>query len=140
MKKLLFSANASFLNFGLLFLRLSIGVSMIYHHGFRKISDPSIWPDLGESMNVIGIHFFPGFWGFMAAFAEFFGSVFLILGLFTRISAFLLVFTMFIIVKGAMDVGDGFAYPVSLLSVFTTILIIGPGKFSIDAQITGFKK
>ncbi|HET8962884.1 MAG TPA: DoxX family protein [Chitinophagales bacterium] len=140
MKRFLFNANATYLNFGLLFLRVAIGSSFIYHHGFRKISDPSIWNELGGAMDIVGITFAPTFWGFMASFAEFFGSVFLILGLFTRPAAFLLSFTMFIVVYSAYVEGDGFSYPLSMLIVFISIMIIGPGKYSIDAQINGFKK
>jgi hypothetical protein len=32
------------------------------------------------------------------------------------------------------------AYPFEMMLIFITIMIIGPGKLSIDAQISGFKK
>lgn len=76
----------------------------------------------------------------MAAFAEFFGSVFLILGLFSRLSCLLLAFTMFVAFYSNYAEGNINAYPLDLMIVFLCLLIIGPGRFSIDAQINGFKK
>lgn len=140
MKRFLFNANATYLNLGLLLFRVAVGASFIYHHGFRKISNPGMWKDLGGAIEIIGIHFAPVFWGFMAAFAEFFGSVFLILGLFTRPAVILMAFVMFIVVYSDYQAGDSFSYPLNLMFIFLTFLIIGPGKYSIDAQISGFKK
>ncbi|MBC8047164.1 MAG: DoxX family protein [Fimbriimonadaceae bacterium] len=140
MKKFLFNANATYFNFGLLFLRITVGASMIWFHGYGKISDPGRWKPLGENLDMIGINFLPEFWGFMAAFAEFFGAAFLILGLFTRISCLMLVFTMFIAFYGGYIEKDMNSYPLNLMLVFISIFIIGPGKFSLDAQINGFKK
>lgn len=140
MKKILFNANATYLSFGLLILRITSGISMIYFHGYPKISDPSSWEKLGGEMSQIGISFMPEFWGFMAAFAEFFCSIFLILGLFTRISCFLLAFTMFMATYGSIAEKDINSYPLNLMFVFLCLMITGPGKFSIDASISGFKK
>lgn len=140
MKKYLFNANATYANLGLLFLRLALGGSFIYNHGFKKIADPSRWAKLGENMHIVHLNIAPSFWGFMAAFAEFFGAAFLILGLFTRVSSFMLAFTMFIAFMSSSAKGDFNAYPFEMMIVFIAILIIGPGKFSIDAQISGFKK
>ncbi|HRF75973.1 MAG TPA: DoxX family protein [Chitinophagales bacterium] len=140
MKKWLFNANATYFNIGMLFLRIALGASFIYNHGFKKIADPSRWGKLGAEMQVIHIDFAPAFWGFMAAFSEFFGAVFIILGLFTRLSAFMLAFTMFIAFMAGNSPNDFNAYPFEMMLVFITIMIIGPGKLSIDAQISGFKK
>ncbi|HQU77753.1 MAG: DoxX family protein [Chitinophagales bacterium] len=122
-------------NFGLLFLRITLGASFIYHHGYGKISDPSRWKGLGEQMSNVGIHFLPEFWGFMAAFAEFFGSVLLILGLFTRPATILLAFTMLMAVIKHSQAGEGFAYPLDMLLVFLAIFFTGPGKYSLDARL-----
>lgn len=140
MKKFLFNANAGYMNAGLLLLRLALGISVIWFHGFSKISNPDNWTNIGSNLSVIGINFAPKFWGFMAAFAEFFGSVFLILGLFSRLSCLLLAFTMFIAFYSNYAEGNINAYPLDLMIVFLCLLIIGPGRFSIDAQINGFKK
>lgn len=140
MKKFLFNANAGYANFGLLFLRVALGFSMIYFHGFGKISQPENWESTGRELESIGISFAPKFWGFMAAFTEVFCSAFLILGLFSRLSSLLLAFTMFIAFYGGVLAKDISSYPLDLMFVFIMLLITGPGKYSIDAQISGFKK
>ncbi len=140
MKKALFNANATYFNFGLLFLRVGIGFSFIYNHGYAKISTPERWKSLGEQMQLLHIHFAPEFWGFMAAFAEFFGATFLILGLFSRISATLLAFTMLVafLTGFAKDEFNSAAFEMGI--VFIALIIMGPGKYSLDAKISGFKK
>jgi putative oxidoreductase len=125
----------SYPNLGLLFLRLALGASFIYHHGYAKISDPGRWKSLGENMAVLHIDFAPAFWGFMAAFAEFFGSVFIILGLFVRPSTVLLMITMLVAVLKNHAAGDGFGYPLDMFIVFLFLFITGPGKYSLDERI-----
>ena len=84
-------ANRTWPDLGLLVLRLSIGLSMILFHGWGKISGgPERWRRIGGAMENFGIDFLPMFWGFMAGFTEFFGSVLIILGLFFRPAAALL--------------------------------------------------
>ncbi len=140
MKSFLFNANATYFNIGLLILRVGIGASFIYHHGYGKISDPSRWHAIGENMSAIGVDFAPAFWGFMAAFAEFFGGVFFVLGLFTRPVTLLLAFTMFIAFINGYIQGEPDAYPLEMMIVFIAVLFTGPGKYSIDAKISGFRK
>ena len=138
--KFLFNANATYSNFGLLFLRVMIGASFIYNHGFKKITHPERWKDIGGNMALLNIHFAPEFWGFMAAFAEFFGATFLILGLFSRVAALMLAFTMLIAFLGGFAEKEFNSYAFAMLVVFISLIIIGPGRFSLDAKIGGFKK
>ncbi len=138
--KFLFNANATYLNFGLLFLRVMIGASFIYNHGYNKITHPEKWKDLGGSMSLLNIHFTPELWGFMAAFAEFFGASFLILGLFSRLVALMLAFTMLVAFLGGFADKEFNSYAFGMMIVFISLIIIGPGKFSLDAKIGGFKK
>jgi len=85
----------------------------------------------------------PVFLAFAAALAEFFGAIFLLLGLFTRISAFALGVTMlvailtvhpdaFLLSEGGME------YTLTLLFMSVLAFILGPGKISLDAIL--FKK
>ncbi|KRP08190.1 MAG: hypothetical protein ABR95_01910 [Sphingobacteriales bacterium BACL12 MAG-120813-bin55] len=122
-------------DFGLLLLRLGIGASFIIHHGYDKIADPGRWKGLGEQMSLLGIDFLPEFWGFMAAFAEFFGSIFLALGLFTRPATLLLSITMLVAVLKHQTAVEGFAYPLEMLVVFLSLFLIGPGKYSLDKRL-----
>ena len=59
---------------GFLIIRIGLG-SMFIYHGFPKLfGGPQQWAHLGEAMSVFSVNFGHTFWGFMAAFAEFFGG------------------------------------------------------------------
>ena len=126
-------------NLGLFILRLGIGI-MFMVHGFDKMFPVDgdyigKWTWLGSRMNLVGVTFAPAFFGFMAAVAEFFGGVFLILGLFTRVWSWLLAFTMFIAMLHHLQAGDGISgasHAIELMVVFVGLAIIGPAKLSLD--------
>ena len=128
-----------YLHLGLLTLRLGIGIMFIYH-GFGKMfpSDGDYfarWEWIGSRMNLVGITFWPIFWGFMAALAEFGGGILLILGLFTRVNASFMAFTMFIAMLHHLKAGDGIggsSHAIELMIVFISLAISGAGKFSFD--------
>jgi len=122
-------------NLGLLIMRMGIGLMFIIH-GYPKImAGPGLWEMLGGQMGMLGIHFGLTFWGFMAAFAEAFGGLFLLLGLFTRPAAFLMLFTMMMAALMHLGKGDGLegaSHAIELGIVFLGILIAGAGKYSLD--------
>ncbi len=138
--KRLFNANATYASLGLLIIRIGIGFSFIYNYGYGKITDPERWGRLGEKMSLIHIEFAPVFWGFMAAFAESFCAAFLLIGIFSRLSAFFLAFTMMIAFLSGFSKNEFNAHAFELMIVFIALLFTGPGKYSIDAKIAGFKK
>jgi putative oxidoreductase len=73
----------------------------------------------------------------LVIFAEVFCAAFIVLGLFSRIAAFVLLFCMgyaFFISHGGDIFGDGES-SVLFLTVFSAILLCGPGRFSIDGMI-----
>ena len=70
------------IDLGLLIIRIGIGISFMIHGYPKLVGGVETWKELGEVMQMVGINFVPAFWGFMAAFAEFFGGLFLMLGLF----------------------------------------------------------
>lgn len=85
----------------------------------------------------------PVFLAYAAALAEFFGSVFILLGLFTRLSAFVLGLTMFVAIvtvhPDAFLLSEGgMEYTLTLLFMTVLAFILGPGKISLDAVF--FKK
>ena len=130
-------------DFALLVLRLGVGISIAYAHGYGKITGgPDKWEKIGGAMKDIGITFLPIFWGFMAAFAEFFASLFVAIGFLTRGAAFLVAFTMFVAFYGHMKAGDGFAeasHSFDLMCIFIFLLIVGAGKYSLDNRIKFLK-
>ncbi len=127
------------IDIALLLLRLAFAFSIAYAHGWGKITgDIDKWMKLGSNMELIGMTFAPVFWGFMAAFAEFFSALFIGVGFFTRLNSFLLAFTMFIAFYMHIHDGDGFgeaSHAFDLMSVSLFFLIAGAGKFSIDNKI-----
>lgn len=125
---------------GILFLRIGIGFSFIFVHGWGKImGGPELWGKLGGSMANMGITFAPVFWGFMASLAEFGGGILILLGLFTRPASAFLAFTMLVAFMqhtSKLDPWNRAIYPMEMFAVFMALLFIGAGKYSIDALIS----
>jgi putative oxidoreductase len=133
MKKLLstkYSAGA--FNAAMLLLRLGLGILMMAH-GYGKLVG------FGEMQ-----HKFMNFMGLgsttslaLVVFAEFFCSIFLILGLFTRFAAIpLIIVTLVIIFKlnNGNIFGDAEIVTV-YLSGYLVLLLVGPGRISVDSMI-----
>jgi putative oxidoreductase len=141
----LFSFLATPLNkdLGILIIRLMIGILMAFY-GYEKLSHFSqmaasdFW---SKNVNFLGMS------GkiplALTIFAEFFCSLFLILGLFTRLNLFVLLFCMayiFLVIfpfsildKGdnGYQFNDAFVYFIIYLGLFFT----GPGQYSLDQKI-----
>ncbi len=122
---------------GLLFLRIGLGAMFLYHGLPKIIGGSEKWATLGTAMQYTGIEFLPAFWGFMAAFSEFFGGLCLILGLVFRPVCMLLAITM--AVATAMHLGRGDSLQVASHAiengiVFLSLIFIGPGKYSFDGN------
>lgn len=130
------NSSSKYYNLGLLIIRLSIGFSFVYFHGWEKITGGvDKWEMLGNQMQYAGINFLPVVWGFMAALAEFGGGLLLMIGLFTRPAAFFMATTM--LVANLMHYyKDGLeAHPFEMLFIFIALFIMGAGKYSLDAKI-----
>jgi putative oxidoreductase len=135
MKKLL-STNYSTgaFNTATLFLRLAVGVLMIHNHGYDKLMNFSTYKE-----------HFPSFLGLGSSvslsldiFAECFCSMFLIIGLFTRFAVIPLIIAMVAAVMMAHG-GEFFGKPgelaVHYLAAYIVLLLIGPGRISVDSMI-----
>ncbi len=132
--KMLMADSAWAKDFGLLLLRVSIG--LIYmRHGWPKSWSMEELTWLGQQMANIGVTFAPLMWGLAAACTHFFGGMFLLLGLGTRIACMFMAFTMFVAVMFHIKKGDPWGYishPLSLIIVFLAIVCMGAGRFSFD--------
>jgi putative oxidoreductase len=96
------------------------------------------WTRVGGAMSNFGITFFPVFWGFMAAFSEFFGGIFLILGFLTRPFCVLLTITMIVASTHHLARGDGLRGASHALKsgiLFFSLIFVGPGKYSLDQYL-----
>ena len=130
--------NPVFLDIALLIVRVFVGFAMI-SHGFPKLQQLF-------SSEEIKFYDFLGmgskFTLILAVFAEFVCSIFLILGLFTRISVVFLFITM-IVAGFVVHSSDGFfkrEMSFLYLSIYTLFLAIGPGKYSVDSMISKRKE
>ena len=122
-------------NAGLFIMRVGLGVMMIIHGRPKVTGGPEKWHALGESMSHLHINFAYTFWGFMCAITEAVGGLFLILGLWFRVVALLLVFN-FVVAAASHLAGGGnikeASHALELLFVFAGLVFLGPGIYSVD--------
>lgn len=124
---------------GLLILRVGIGI-LFLTHGYSKIAGgPGTWEKVGKATQYIGIEFLPTFFGFMAALAEFGGSILLILGLFTRYAAAFMLITMLVAITKHMANNEGFELAMIYGIYFFSVVLIGAGRYSIDRYFLNFR-
>jgi len=119
---------------GLLVLRAGIGALFVYHGMPKILAGPPRWEALGQAMRFLGIGFAPTFWGFMAAFSEFFGGIFLVLGICTVPFAGLMAFTMVVAASMHLNSGQGFsaaAHPIAMAVALVSIMLAGPGSLTL---------
>lgn len=119
-------------------LRLIAGIAMMYH-GWGKIQNPMSW--MGAESNV------PSILQALAAISEFFGGLFIAIGLLSPLAAFGILSTMaYAIYKHAIISGHPFvgkpSYELAALYFAIALLIIlaGVGKISLDYLLFGKKK
>ena len=128
---------------GLLILRIGLGC-MFLVHGFPKLfGGPERWERIGGAMGSLGITFLPAFWGFMAAISEALGGICLILGLFVRPACILLTITMLVATASHLSRGDGLkgaAHAIEVGIVFLSLILIGPGKYSLDEKLNSARE
>ena len=133
MKKILstkYSAGA--VSAAMLLLRLGLGILMI-HHGYDKLVHYS--EKHNSFMNFMGMGSSVSYT--LIVFAEFFCSLFLIIGLFTRLAAIPLIIATLVMVFKAHN-GDVFGDGETAALFFTgylVLLFVGPGRISVDSMI-----
>jgi putative oxidoreductase len=117
---------------------------MFMCHGFPKLTAGTEgWTKLGGALSSLGLSVAPTFMGFMAAISEFGGGLLLILGLFTRPACFFLLNTM--VVATLMHVTKGhpfvkYSHALESAILFFSLMLIGPGKISLDEQLSTNKE
>jgi putative oxidoreductase len=138
--KSLFSSNEINKDLGLLIIRVTIGVLMALY-GYEKMihfTEMAAGDFWGKQVSFLGIKGAVPLG--LTVFAELFCSIFLIFGVFTRISLFFLAFCMayiFLVVfpfsfvnKGdnGYELNTAFTY----FLIYVGLLFTGPGKYSLD--------
>lgn len=125
-------------DFGLLVLRLVVGIAFVYHGWTQIMQGNTQWEGMGSAAGAFGIHSGHVYWGFAAALAQFLGGIALVFGLFVRCGALLL----FVVMVAAtalkargLDFGEGDSvsevfYPASMAAVMVSLFFSGGGRFS----------
>lgn len=122
----------------LLLTRVVVGIAFILH-GWGKIQNPFGWMQGGS---------LPGIIQALVAVAEFGGGIALILGILTTLAAFGLLCTMIgAALLHAVILGDPFvakggaSYELAVIYLMISLLlmVLGPGRFSLDRKIFGVK-
>lgn len=142
MKTILKKITASNAGFATLALRIPIGIILIAH-GAQKLFG---WfggyglEGTGQWMASIGLA--PGvLMAFLAGSAEFFGGLFLVLGLLTRPAALVTAFTMVIAIfsvhfeNGLFLSNNGYEFGLALLAASVSLAISGSGKLALDQSL-----
>jgi len=124
-------------------LRLAMGVAFI-GHGAQKVLGSFGGPGFKTFTS------FPAPFSFMrpavlwmgaAAFAELIGGLLIVLGLFTRIGAFLIICVMLTAIAGVLwpkfFAPEGMELAVAFLGMALALLILGGGQLSVDRMVSG---
>ncbi len=133
MKKLLstqYSAGA--FNAAMLLLRLALG-GLMMKHGYDKLIHFAEYK--AKFINFMGIGQTTSL--ALVVFAEFFCALFIMIGLFTRLAAIPLIVAMCVALFKAHNsdfMGEG-EMATLYLAGYITLLIVGPGKVSVDGMI-----
>ena|SRR6187399_1798892 len=132
MKKLLSAKyTAGAVSAAMLVLRLGLGILMM-HYGYDKLVHFSEYQD--KFMNFLGMGRTVSL--ALVVFAEFFCSLFLILGLFTRLATIPLIIVVCVIIFKSNHghvFGDA-ENPVLYLTGYLALLFVGPGRVSVDSM------
>ncbi|HYK76444.1 MAG TPA: DoxX family protein [Daejeonella sp.] len=133
----LFASLGNYKNFGLLIIRIGLGIMFMLHGYPKLLGGPDKWEAVGGAMKHIGITFIPTFWGLMAAATQTFGGFLLLLGLAFRPVSLLLAITMIVAAVMHLKTGNGLtgaSHAIEAAVVFLGLTFIGPGKYSVDRK------
>lgn len=138
-----FRKRNEYRDIGVLILRVGLGIMFILHGYPKMFGGPDTWVQVGSAVEALGINFAPMFFGFMAGVAEFFGGIFLLLGLFFTPSVVLMLCVMIVATASHLANGDPFSsysHSIELGIVFVSLLFVGPGRYSADRKIEKKKR
>lgn len=133
MKRLLsIKYSASAFNTAIFILRVGAGILMAVHGydklvHFKQYSNQFInFMGLGQTTSLA-----------LTVFSEFFCSIFVILGLFTRLAVIPILIGMIVAIYKAhnLDIFGEAEHPALFFLIFLTILFVGPGRVSVDGMV-----
>jgi len=125
-------------NEGLLLIRVGVGLSYLFIHGWGKIlGGHERWISLGQAMPNFGVDEIAMVWGFVAALTESLGALLFAIGYKFRFVAALLGITMLVAVYVHLSGGDGWrgaSHALKMMFVFFGMMLIGTGKYAIEKE------
>ena len=123
-------SNSKFKDYGLLILRIGVGLLLVLCGWPKMAGGAEVWGELGSAVSSLGVNFGYIFFGFVIACAEFWGGIFVILGVFFRLSCLLLTFSTLLIICNNLNQTTlcDVAFPVQMGVVFLSLILIGPGE------------
>ncbi|MFH5831218.1 DoxX family protein [Halalkalibaculum sp. DA3122] len=135
LKRLKSSKLSEFVDIGisLLILRVVASFAMIYGHGWGKLMN--VFSGNFQFADPIGLG--PTISLILAAFAEAICAFLVMIGYYTRAAALVLVINMtvaFLFVHLFNDPFSGMEKAVLFLTIYLTIFLTGPGKYSLDSE------
>jgi putative oxidoreductase len=116
-------------NFGLLVMRVGLGIMFVYHGYPKLLGGPQKWEELGNSTKYLGVHFLPVVWGFL-----------LVIGLIFRPVCLLLIINLIVATffhlhqSGPMGGLMGASHAIEDGVTFLGLLFLGPGRYSVDRK------
>lgn len=122
-------------DFGLLFLRVSGGLFLLWVHGLPKLLDFSAQLQLIEDPFHLGAHLTL----ILAIFAEVVCPLLIVAGLLARLACVPILFVLLVallVVHPQWSVAEG-QFGWLLLILFATVLIAGPGRLVIPVRLPG---
>ncbi len=129
------NSSARFDGWGITFLRVVVGIIFLVHGG-QKLFIIGL-QNVAGFMHQLGIPF-PLLSAVVVTIVEFVGGLALVLGLFTRWTAFLIAIDMLVAVlavhlQGGFFLPKGFEYALTLLAASVALALVGPGAAAVDA-------
>jgi putative oxidoreductase len=120
----------------LLVLRLALGAIMVVH-GSHKV-----FGGLHNHALFVASLGLPAWTGYLSSFAEFFGGLLVLAGLFTRAAAFAICINMVVAIAkvhwhNGLTGDHGFEFPLSLASIAFALIFFGAGPIAIDHVLRG---
>jgi putative oxidoreductase len=133
--------NWAFANsLGLLVLRLVLGW-IFFYHGAQKLFGAFGGMGMNGFTPFIASQHLPllpaAAWAWMAACGEFFGGVFVFLGLLTRLAAIPIIVTMLVAITTVTGQKGfaGYEFNLALIAMSVTLILSGAGLISLDALV-----
>ena len=137
MLNFLFKSKPDYINFGLLFYRLALGISMFYHGYLKYVSGEQGLYKVAAMLSALGVPSgFEVILGTIASYAEMVGGILLIIGLFTRIGTLLVVGTLAVATILNLN-GNFFSWDYPSQMGFGAIMLFfaGAGRYSLDKAL-----